>query len=267
MPEKCSVENCNAPVLHRGFCGFHYYRFNRWGDPLRGRQEKRIKNVGEICSVEGCNEPACVLGMCNSHYEKKRRADKNPEKKIVDLPGEIWKDISGYEGEYKVSNFGRVKSMRREMHYINRYGKQTSTFTKEKILSPSQTGQGWSKNCGYLSVSLYDKKLAVHRLVAEAFIPNPDKKPQVNHKDGNKQNNTVSNLEWVSERENSLHSYYVLRNDRGSFHGVKTKCVETGVIYETTAEAARANHISRRNLCSALKNNKMLGGYHWEKVD
>lgn len=105
---------------------------------------------------------------------------------------EIWKDIDGYDGRYQVSNLGNVR--------ITSY---RNTGMK-RLMKISLT------NCGYCKVELYrDKKgkmQYVHRLVAMAFIPNPHNKPQVNHIDGNKTNNSVSNLEWASASDNQLHS-------------------------------------------------------------
>lgn len=98
---------------------------------------------------------------------------------------EIWKDIKGYEGKYQVSNFGRVRSLR---------------FGKERVLV------GVKDKDGYLLVNLYKGGKhyngKIHRLVAEAFIPNPDGLPQVNHKDECKSNNAVSNLEWCDAKYN-----------------------------------------------------------------
>lgn len=108
---------------------------------------------------------------------------------------EIWKDIEGYEGLYQVSNLGRVKSLSKKRGF----GEQ-----KEKVLKP------WITNLGYCTVTLYKNSLSqikrVHRLVAEAYIPNPENKETVNHIDGNKQNNTVENLEWNTQSENINHS-------------------------------------------------------------
>lgn len=107
---------------------------------------------------------------------------------------EIWKDVVGYEGLYKVSNLGRVKSLKR----INSYGRTVPG----KILKPHPNIKS-----GYLCVNLYknDKPtmIPIHRLVAIAFIPNPQNLPQVGHKDETRTNNNVDNLEWVTNKENA----------------------------------------------------------------
>lgn len=111
---------------------------------------------------------------------------------------EIWKDIEGYEGIYQVSNLGRVKTLYfRNNKYI---------IKKEKILKQHISKQG------YLSVGLSDKQgkrktYRVHRLVAQAFIPNPQKLFCVNHKDENKSNNIITNLEWTTTIENNRYSF------------------------------------------------------------
>lgn len=106
---------------------------------------------------------------------------------------EIWKDIEGYEGSYQVSNFGRVKSMMNS--------KRGRKLAKDCILSPTYTGI-----MKYPAVLLYrngrKRTSSVHRLVAQAFIPNPMHFPIVNHKDENPQNNHVDNLEWCTQEYN-----------------------------------------------------------------
>ena len=105
------------------------------------------------------------------------------------MEAEIWKSIKGYEGHYFVSNLGSVKTN-------NHYGSG-----KDAILKPAKD------NKGYLRVSLTKDKILktykVHRLVALAFIENPNNKPYVNHIDGNRANNHVENLEWVTPSENT----------------------------------------------------------------
>lgn len=104
---------------------------------------------------------------------------------------EEWRDIDGYEGYYQVSNLGRVKGI-----------KLIRQYKKERILSQYLLDRGK----GYYKVWLYkDKKRKmyyVHRLVAQAFIPNPNNYPDINHKDENPRNNVVDNLEWCTESYN-----------------------------------------------------------------
>lgn len=130
---------------------------------------------------------------------------------MEEIKVEVWKDIKGYERKYQISNYGRVKSLER----LTNAGIKNNRITKrkEKILKPLKVTKG------YYSIRLYDenkqgKTLKIHRLVAEAFIPNTDKKEQVNHIDGNKANNRVDNLEWCNCKENMEHSYKIGLRDK-----------------------------------------------------
>ena len=140
---------------------------------------------------------------------------------------EIWKDIKGYEGLYQISNLGQVKSLARPINNFNQ------CCNKDKLL------KGGIKR-GYRQVILLkDKKrkyASVHRLVAEAFLPNPDKKPQVNHIDGNKKNNRLDNLEWVTASENMKHSYD--SKIRVPHQERPVRIVETGEIFKSVKECA-----------------------------
>ena len=105
---------------------------------------------------------------------------------------EIWKQIKEYP-RYSVSNLGRVKNN-----------------NTDKVLKGYMDFKGYQRVCIHCRGEGIRKDLKVHRLVAEAFVPNPDNKPQVNHIDGNKQNNAASNLEFCTNQENQLHAYRVL---------------------------------------------------------
>lgn len=111
---------------------------------------------------------------------------------------EIWKDIEGYEGLYQISNMGRVKSLAKQTLCGHR--KEQTIFRNEKFLSLRCNKKG------YLQVGLSKngirKQFTVHRLVAQTFIPNPNNLPQVNHKDENKTNNCIENLEWCTAEYN-----------------------------------------------------------------
>ena len=127
---------------------------------------------------------------------------------------------------------------------------------------------------GYLNVYLYidgkKKTKKVHRLVAETFIPNPAGKPQVNHIDGNKQNNRVENLEWCTNSENQIHSYRVIGNENHGGDGWKTPviCGEMNKTYCSARAAARDTGVCVSNIIRACqKKRKTAGGFHWNYVN
>ncbi len=113
---------------------------------------------------------------------------------------EIWKDINEYEGLYQVSNFGRVKSLTRECkHPLGGTRK-----VNERIMKPEKGKWGYLRV--HLNKNGKGERHLIHRLVVRAFIPNPGNKPEVNHINGNKQNNHVDNLEWCTSKENIQHA-------------------------------------------------------------
>ena len=159
---------------------------------------------------------------------------------------EIWKDIKGYEGYYQISNTGKVRSMARIIEAKN--GVMRRIFPR--ILAPDKTQEG------YHFVSLCrgngHKNYRISRLVAIHFIPNPDNKPEVNHIDGNKDNNNIENLEWATPSENKLHAIYT--GLRRPTYGMKpVKCLNDGKMYRSASEAARILRLDDSSVSKACR--------------
>lgn len=185
-------------------------------------------------------------------------------------PEEIWKPVKGYEELYEVSNKGRVKRLERDIICKN----GVKRHIKERILKSHKNSQG------YLTVNLCDKQVLVHCLVAEAFIPNPENKPQVNHKDEDKTNNCVENLEWMTAKENCN---YGTRNERvGKASGKARKnhvalskpvaqYTKDGVlikVWPSAREAGRKLELSQGNISSAARGEyKTSGDFIWKYVE
>lgn len=115
---------------------------------------------------------------------------------------EIWKDVKGYEGLYRVSNLGKVKSMAK---IIGR------RYVGERLLKQRISTQGYKMVSFCKNYKIFNA--SVHRLIAEAFIPNPLNKPFINHKNGIKTDNRIENLEWCTQSENVSHDYKIGLND------------------------------------------------------
>lgn len=143
------------------------------------------------------------------------------ENEIKDI--EIWKDIKDLPN-YQISNLGRVKSKERITNVGIKNVKQIKR--KERILKLFHNKKGYTQVVLYVDKKPYPVK--IHRLVAEAFIPNPENKPQVNHIDGNKQNNRVDNLEWCTCKENMEHSYKIGLRDVDKIRENMRKLGKTG---------------------------------------
>ena len=194
---------------------------------------------------------------------------------------EQWKDIEGYDGFYQISNFGRVKSVERTIIYknTNQTGIEFESFKycPERILKTA-------KNRGYQIISLEKnskkKTYQVHRLVAEYFLPNPNNYPQVNHKDENKENNRVDNLEWCTVEYNSN---YGTRNERiaeklkdNENYYIPVLCYDLNnnfiKRYDSAAQAGRELGICESGItacCKLYYGRTSAGGFKWkyEKSD
>ena len=166
---------------------------------------------------------------------------------------ERWKDINGYDGLYQVSDCGNVRNVKT--------GKN-----KKAGITPY----------GYKRVVLYAngkrKWFQVHRLVADAFIPNEDGKREVNHIDGNKLNNNAANLEWATSSENHLHAYsnglkHANIENAVKARSKKVKC-SNGVVYESVQATARSLGICASNISEVCNGKrKKAGGYCFEFAD
>ena len=167
---------------------------------------------------------------------------------------EVWKDIKGYEGVYQVSNLGHVKGLSR---FVN-CPLNCKRLIKENTIKPELTKQG------YISIKLYKnntgKHFQVHRLIADAFIPNSENKNCINHINGIKTDNRLENLEWMTYSENNKHAY-----DTGLKKTRKVICIETSIMYKSMREAGKLLNIGFQDIwgcCNSHK--KTAGGFHWQ---
>lgn len=167
---------------------------------------------------------------------------------------ENWKPIKGYEGLYEVSNTGQIRSLDRNN------GKRKGKMLKRTIGSN-----------GYLRITLCKNSIPVtkevHRFVAETFLPNPDNLPCVNHKDENKMNNNVNNLEWCTREYNS--SYGTKTERELITKGIKPfVCIETGTTYTNQHQCARELGIDQSSISKVLKcEYTHTSGYHFKYLD
>ena len=193
---------------------------------------------------------------------------------------EAWKDVKGYEGYYQVSNLGNVRSVPRKiLRPCDKPHRTGDTFSNGITLKPYDT----PATCGiYKRVNLsrdgHHKKHFVHRLVAEAFIDNPNGFSIVNHIDNNPSNNRVENLEWTTQSGNILHAQRQGRmksiENLEFAHRANMKPVirigEDGeeMMFKSATEAANKMHLhslARNRICSCCRGeNKTAYGYRWK---
>lgn len=157
---------------------------------------------------------------------------------------EIWKGVNNFEQYYEVSNYGRVKTLAR-----NVWNRFSYVLRPERIMNQDTDRYGYKGVC--IHVGEYKKRHTVHRLVAEAFIPNPNNLPEVNHKDGDKQNNNVENLEWVTGSENIRHAI---------IHGLKTTdSIEKSVVQINTKSSKVINKFNSLSEAHIETNTNIVG--------
>lgn len=193
---------------------------------------------------------------------------------LQDLEGEIWKEVIDYEGYYQVSNMGRVKSLERTA--IN--GNNNSIMPiKKRILIGGYTSDGYRRVT--LSINKIKTTFRISRLVGVHFIPNPENKPQINHKNGIRDDNRSVNLEWNTNKENIRHSIDILgrviktenlKNEFGIEHCRNKKVYQFDLKgnlvgdFFSCAEASRILGFSRSNISNcARESHKEYKGFRW----
>ena len=151
---------------------------------------------------------------------------------------EVWRDVAGFEGRYQVRDQGRVRSLPRVVPSKSRWGCTGPRNMPGKVLAPG--------NCrGYLIVNVHTKgTIAVHLLVARTFLECNIPDAQVNHIDGVKTNNALSNLEWVTRTDNQLHAVATGLKTQA----VRVKCPRTGRIFPSISQAAKASRVAHRDV-------------------
>ena len=175
----------------------------------------------------------------------------------------IWKPVVGYEGLYEVSSDGQIRSLSRVV--------TTNRIVKGKLQSFTWTSPGKILKFGKRSDDYPDVPLTrngisvnvcVHRLVAEAFLPNPNDLPEVNHKDGDKRNNCVPNLEWSTYLDNNNHA-----GDHGlNVQAIRVYCAETDTVYASCNRADKELGLPLGTTATELKRSKFTHGFHFNKI-
>lgn len=153
---------------------------------------------------------------------------------------------------YSASSYGYIISHARTIFTKKGWKKSV----REKKLIPKIGSKGYCGVSLYIDNSI--KNMQVHRVIAEIFIANPENKPQVNHKDGDKLNNRVENLEWSTQEENMLHAYYVLKKNIKSITAIFDD--GTTMVFPSTRQAARQLGIRQGSIANVLSGHRKLAG-------
>lgn len=210
----------------------------------------RILELGSYSSTEEIIIASLQEFELKLFKQKSKSISVSDDLTVADLPGEIWKQIPNYH-HYEASNLGRIRSLR---------------FNRIKPMKPTVIQRN------YRQVNLRSdnkgKQLLVHRLIALTFIPNTDGKLEVNHLDGDKSNNNVSNLEWSSNRENIAHAVDSGIRPRGENH-YRSKLKRQDIIairaaYESGQETYK--QLAARFCVSPATIGSVVNGEHWSHI-
>ena len=170
----------------------------------------------------------------------------------------LWKEIPDTDGKYLISTAGEVMAISRRVKFGNVF-----RWTKTNIRTARK------KENGYLELEILGKHHYIHRLVAEAFIPNPYNFPCINHKDENKENNSVENLEWCDYYYNANYGTRTKRAKEKQFGDrFAVINIDTGEVYKTPKDASRATGIHNDSISRVCKGkSKTAGGYRWRYLN
>lgn len=179
---------------------------------------------------------------------------------------EVWKDIKGYEGFYKASTFGKIKSLK----FYSNANKQY--YDKERILKAPVDNHGY--RCVTLCKNGKHKRIRVHKIIAMTFIENPENKPYINHLNGTKTDNRVCNLEYCTAKENTIHAYKtgLHKPAKGKENPLSKKILQYDLegnlirVWGSIREIERTLGINNSNICQCCKGNKnynTCGGFVW----
>lgn len=161
-----------------------------------------------------------------------------------------WKKIPGFADKYLISSKGEIIEV------------DTGRYLKIRLKPDGYCWLTLNKNGKY-------KNFYIHRLLAETFIPKRDGKNQVNHKNGNKSDNRIENLEWVDSKENQWHRVYVLGKNKGCYPMKNIYCVELNKTFRSVGEAGRQTGVNPNCIAKVARGNtpnKTAGGYHWRYI-
>lgn len=179
---------------------------------------------------------------------------------------EHWKPIPGYEGFYEASTLGRIRRIACTRHVCTEKRNFIRSY-KEKLLRPAKRRKQLTCSLtNYYTVTLCDidnnhKTFGVHQLIAKTFLPNPENKPQVNHKNGNGLDNRLVNLEWANGSENQSHAVVALGR-----HCRRIKCIETGKEFNSGKDAAIYYNIYKHGPGRSALTGAPVHGFHFAYI-